>query len=104
MPVVYSKPDPKGLSDVLRKYGLGAAFAPLDSRCQSVRGLWPGSQVLTDDEALTRVVRELSRCLVADTYGGVEAVKWARDAYNSRSLGADVSLVFCLFWFALSRR
>ncbi|CAL1159390.1 unnamed protein product [Cladocopium goreaui] len=74
----------QGLSDVLRKHGLGAAFAPLDSRCQSVRGLWPGSQVLTDDEALTRVVRELSRCLVTDTYGGVEAVKWARDAYNSR--------------------
>lgn len=36
MPAVHSKPDPKGLSDVLRKHGLGAAFAPLDSRCQNV--------------------------------------------------------------------
>eukprot|EP00438_Fugacium_kawagutii_P010278 Skav225675 [mRNA] locus=scaffold1924:366724:368019:- [translate_table: standard] len=68
----------------VRKHGLHTAFSPSDSRAQSVRGLWPGSALLRSDEVLKGAMEELSKYLVADTYGGVDAVRWAREAYNSR--------------------
>ena len=67
----------------VRSYGVSKAFLPQDARGQVLRGLWPGQEMVTD-QVLGEKLQELSKVLVADTYGGVEAVKWARQAYNSR--------------------
>ena len=64
-------------ADIVAKYGLAAIFHPCDLRCQTVAGLWPSSE-------LTTCLKKSQGILVADTYGGVEAIRWARDAYNER--------------------
>ena len=67
----------------VRSHGLAHAFLPDDLRQQTCRGLWPGSDMV-NDQVLEAKLKELCNCLVADSYGGVDAVKWARNAYNSR--------------------
>jgi len=67
----------------VRSHGLSHAFLPDDLRQQTCRGLWPGSDMV-NDQVLEAKLKELCNCLVADSYGGVDAVKWARNAYNSR--------------------
>ena len=67
----------------VRSHGLSHAFLPDDLRQQTCGGLWPGSDMV-NDQVLEAKLKELCNCLVADSYGGVDAVKWARNAYNSR--------------------
>ena len=76
----------KEMARALEQDGLSSAFFPLDQRAQTAQGLWPGSALLQDTAKLKEAMHHLSKCLVADTYGGVDAVRWARDAYNNRSL------------------
>lgn len=75
--------DKLGFLALVKKQGLQAAFHPNDSRSDTVRGLWPGDSMVTD-QVLDSKLKELSRYLVADTYGNVDVVRWAREAYNSR--------------------
>lgn len=82
----------KEMAKALEQDGLSSAFFPLDQRAQTAQGLWPGSALLQDTAKLKEAMHHLSKCLVADTYGGVDAVRWARDAYNNRSL-------VCFFFF-----
>ena len=67
----------------IRASGLSHAFSTNDSRFDTVRGLWPGSG-MDSDEVLEEKIAALSKYLVADTYGNVQVVYWARDAYNAR--------------------
>ena len=77
-----ARPDEKALLDV-RSNGVSEAFEPHDLRSDTLRGLWPGADMGTD-QVLADKLEELSKHLVADTYGGVQTVKYARQAYNSR--------------------
>lgn len=65
-------------------HGLQASFAPLDARKECVRGIWPAAELQQSEEALLAAVGKLELSLVSDTYGGVQAVARARDAYNAR--------------------
>lgn len=47
-------------------------------------GLWPSSDLRENPLSLTTALNKSKGILVADTYGGVEAYRWARDAYNAR--------------------
>ena len=77
--------------------GLGRIFRPHDSRRMATKGLWPGpSMSQSEFREKTATLRSI---LVADTYGGVEAVRWARDAYNARH-----DLSFAPFSSILERR
>eukprot|EP00435_Cladocopium_sp_Y103_P064892 s662_g26.t1 len=64
----------------VRTSGLSHAFRANDSRSETARGLWPGSS-MDSDEALEEKIAELSKYLVADTYGNVRVVHWAREAH-----------------------
>jgi hypothetical protein len=59
----------------------GASFAPLDPRSRIVDGLSHGARAAAE--------RELAGILVADCYGDVQSVRWARDAYNAKLLVLD---------------
>ena len=77
-----ARPDDKVLLDA-RSLGISSAFYQHDLRNETLRGLWPGRGMVTD-QVLAEKLGELGAFLVADSYGGVDAVKWARNAYNSR--------------------
>ncbi|CAE7236365.1 unnamed protein product [Symbiodinium sp. CCMP2592] len=47
-------------------------------------GLWPGKDMKPQD--VYGAVEKLQSVLCCDTYGGVDAVRYARDAYNKRHL------------------
>ena len=70
-------------TDVVANYGLSAIFHPGDLRCQTAAGLWPSSDLRENPLSLTTALNKSKGILVADTYGGVEAYRWARDAYNA---------------------
>lgn len=70
----------------IQSNGLSSAFYPADLRCQTLMGFWPGEELVKNPEKMHQAVTTLSKCPCADTYGGVEAVRWARDAYNARQL------------------
>lgn len=70
----------------IQSNGLSSAFYPADLRCQTLMGFWPGEALVNDPAKMHEAVSTLSKCLCADTYGGVDAVRWARDAYNARQL------------------
>ena len=59
-------------------------FAPMDSRTAVMRKLQWGEAVSGSFEAARAGLQEH---LVADCYGTVEGIWWARDVYNERRLG-----------------
>ena len=59
-------------------------FAPMDSRTAVMRKLQWGEAVSGSFEAARAGLQEH---LVADCYGTVEGIWWARDVYNERGLG-----------------
>ena len=62
--------------------GLPGLFEPADGRRGVFAGLWPGEDMQPAD--LRAAIEDLMSRLPCDTYGGVEAVRWARDSYNQR--------------------
>lgn len=66
----------------LRTEGLQAAFEPMDARASALVGLWPGPDM--SPEQVRQHVDLITEHLTCDTYGGVEAIKWARNCYNER--------------------
>ncbi|CAE7358961.1 DSPTP1 [Symbiodinium sp. CCMP2592] len=72
------------LAKMCQKNGLCKAFYPQDLRHDVCRGLWPSEEMLEDTDKCVRAIKALNSVLVADSYGGVDAVKWARNVYNSR--------------------
>lgn len=68
----------------LRSQGLSSGFSPGDLRFQSVYGLWPTSKL--SDQDVWDAWSGLQSTLAGDAYGGKEAIKWGREAYNSRRL------------------
>ena len=68
----------------LAREGLAMAFDPCDGRRGIFTGLWPGDDMKAAEARA--VVKELRDKLPCDTYGGVDAVRLARDTYNSRTL------------------
>ena len=77
-----ARPDEKVLLEV-RSFRLSEAFGTHDLRSETLKGPWPGPDMVTD-QVLAEKLDELSKHLVAETYGGVQAVKLARRAYNNR--------------------
>ena len=73
------------VAQMVLELGLPAAFYQLDERQDAARGLWPGSSLKTEP-ALLEALNKASGVLVADTYGGVDALMWARQAYNAKRL------------------
>ena len=65
--------------------GLAALFRRADARYDASLGLFASKDFLASGRVAEKVA-ELQNILVADTYGGVDAVAWARDAYNARRL------------------
>lgn len=65
--------------------GLSALFPPADARFDASFGLFASPELLASGHVVAQVGGLLGS-LAADTYGGVDAVAWARDAYNSRRL------------------
>lgn len=78
------------LHHAVRRHGLGTLFSSQDARHESVRGLWPGPD-LRSDEKLLRATEALRKCLVSEAYGGVRAARQARDAYNDRRVCSNSS-------------
>ena len=72
------------LAKMCQKNGLCKAFFPQDLRYDVCRGLWPSEEMIEDKDACVRAIKALNSVLVSDSYGGVDAVRWARDVYNSR--------------------
>ena len=72
----------KDLFAYVTRSGLGATYEPADPRRQVASGLWPGEKMTP--QSLKQSVAKLQDILCTDTYGGVDAVRYARDAYNSR--------------------
>lgn len=68
----------------IRSAGLPKAYNVNDSRSDCVRGLWPGDSMGTDDENFKAGLKQLAKYLVADTYGSVQVVHYARQTYNNR--------------------
>ena len=64
------------------RQGLSPIFEPCDARHHASQGLWPGPNMTP--EQLKNGVQSLRSVLCSDTYGGVDAVRWARDTYNAR--------------------
>lgn len=73
-------------NDVVAAYGLSSLFHSCDLRSQATIGLWPSLELRQDPLRLANALTVPRSILVADTYGGVEAVRWARDAYNARQI------------------
>lgn len=76
--------------DVLEA-GLAALFPHADARYDASLGLFASKEFLASGHVREKVVA-LQSTLVADTYGGVDTIAWARDAYNSRTT------LFSVFW------
>ena len=74
----------KDLANLVERNGLSVVFEAADPRNSALSGLWPGSNLLEDPSELRVRLHELMAHLVTDTYGGVDAIRHARDAYNSR--------------------
>ena len=72
----------KEMAMFLGREGLPALFEPCDARAAATQGLWPGPNM--NAEQLKEAVASLTKTLCSDTYGGVNAVRFARDTYNSR--------------------
>ena len=66
----------------LRTEGVQAAFDSMDARASALAGLWPGPQMTSQE--LREHMNIITDHLACDTYGGVEAIKWARNSYNDR--------------------
>ena len=65
-------------------HGLSSIFMHHDLRRGQSQGLWPSLQMVRNPQALETAIRKLMAGLVADSYGGVRALSWARILYNSR--------------------
>ena len=50
---------------------------------------------MDSDEVLEEKLAALSKYLVADTYGNVQVVYWARDAYNARLFFSPFQGFYC---------
>ena len=72
----------KELRSYMYREGLASLFAPCDARRSALHGLWPGPNMGERDAR--QALDELLRHLACDSYGGVAAVRYARDAYNAR--------------------
>ncbi|CAJ1376127.1 unnamed protein product [Effrenium voratum] len=64
-------------------FGLGKCFLPGDLRSSQLRGLWPSPEM--GETGFAEGLGILKDYLVTDAYGGVSAVRYARDEYNRRS-------------------
>ena len=58
---------------------------------QALSGLWPGRDMKPHE--LYEAVEKLQSVLCCDTCGGVDAVRYARDAYNQRHLSCATCLI-----------
>ena len=85
MVVVAEKGKPSE-NDVVAVNVLSSLFHSCDLRSQTAIGLWPSLELRQDPLRLANALTVPRSILVADTYGGVEAVRWARDAYNARQI------------------
>ncbi len=65
-------------------HGLSNIFLPHDLRRQQSSGLWPSLEMVKNPAKLEAALAKLLSSLVADSYGGVRALRGARDVYNSR--------------------
>ena len=72
----------KEMAMFLGRESLPALFEPCDARAAATQGLWPGPNMT--EAQLKEAVLRLTSTLCSDTYGGVNAVRFARDTYNSR--------------------
>ena len=75
-------------------HGLNNLFLPHDLRRPQSSGLWPALDMVKNPAKLEAAMVKLLNCLVADSYGGVRALRGARDVYNSRLVSELVSLEF----------
>ena len=77
------------------RQGLATIFDPCDARRNASQGLWPGPDMTP--EQLKGGLQTLRSVVCSDTYGGVDAVRWARDTYNPR-IGGQIKWGIKLGW------
>ena len=65
-----------------------SSLAPCDSRTMILNKLFGPS----DQQSVQAAMRELRQFLVNDSYGAVQTVRMARDAYNARPGQTSISV------------
>ena len=72
------------LSQSCIRHGLSSVFYHHDLRRAQTQGLWPSLDMIQNPDKLEAALKKLLKVLVADSYGNVRAISWARNVYNSR--------------------